>query len=141
FFWLLTTWAYVCYTEVQGLKSKVQSQKTVVRGSWSVVSLSSSIFYLLSLCLFALGLMCKPVLVTFPFVLLLLDYWPLRRFQIENQPSEIKHLLPLLREKVPFMVLAVVSSVITILAHRALGSLGPLSRLPWDTRLENALVC
>jgi Flp pilus assembly protein TadD len=106
----------------------------------------------------ACGLMCKPVLVTLPFVLLLLDYWPLQRFQLstlnsqrstspslrglglKTQDSRLKVLLPLLWEKLPFFALAVASSVITVLAHQALGMLNSVSRLPWDARLENALV-
>jgi Flp pilus assembly protein TadD len=102
--------------------------------------------------------MCKPVLVTLPFVLLLLDYWPLQRFQLstlnaqrstspplrgpglKTQDSGLKVLLPLLWEKLPFFALAVASSVITVLAHQALGMLDSVSRLPWDARLDNALV-
>jgi Tfp pilus assembly protein PilF len=59
FFWMLTMWAYVSYVRKRELKR-----------------------YLLALFFFALGLMAKPMLVTLPFVLLLLDYWPLRRFTI-----------------------------------------------------------
>ena len=128
----------------------------MVRGL--VAPLPSSIFYLLSLCFFALGLMCKPVLVTLPFVLLLLDYWPLGRMQnaeceMRNAPaSNTQHatrkspyvsritLLPLLVEKLPFLVLAVASSLITLLAHHALGMLDSVARLPLDRRVENALV-
>src|ERR1019366_6121891 len=71
-FFLLTIWAYVRHVEVQSPKSKVQSQATRS-------TLHAPRFYLLSLSFFALGLMSKPMLVTMPFVLLLIDYWPLRR--------------------------------------------------------------
>jgi protein O-mannosyl-transferase len=81
--------------------------------------------------LFALGLMSKPVLVTLPFAVLLLDWWPLKRVPLGAR---------LLVEKIPFVALAGVSCGITILAHRALGSIDALSKLPWDTRLANALV-
>ena len=99
------------------------------------------------------GLMCKPVLVTLPFVLLLLDYWPLQRCRVSmlncgtcncsdhrSISSRPLGCLRLLWEKLPFFALAVASSVITLLAHHALGSLDSVSRLPWDLRIENALV-
>jgi tetratricopeptide (TPR) repeat protein len=130
FFWLLATGVYVGYARRKSRAGAVSS----------VEARHATLDYWLALVFFALGLMCKPVLVTFPFVLLLLDYWPLQRLQIENQQSTFKNLQPLLREKVPFFVLAAGSSVITILAHQALGSLDSVSKLPWDTRLENALV-
>ena len=63
-FWFLTTWAYVRYAE----EFKVQGSRVKV-------------FYALSILLFALGLMSKPMLVTLPFTLLLLDYWPLGRMK------------------------------------------------------------
>jgi len=89
FFGLLSLWAYTRYAKVQSRESEVRSHEAEVRGPRSEgrrqkaegrIRLPSSIFYLLSLCCFALGLMCKPALVTFPCLLLLLDFWPLRRF-------------------------------------------------------------
>jgi Flp pilus assembly protein TadD len=151
FFWLLTLWAYVRYAEVQ-------SPAFHVTGRGSRTTHHFSLFYVLSLFFLACGLMCKPVLVTLPVVLLLLDYWPLQRFQrstlnaqlstspplhgldLKTQDSRLKVLLPLLWEKLPFFALAVASSIITVLAHQALGMLDSVSRLPWDARLENALV-
>jgi hypothetical protein len=67
FFWMLTIWAYVRYVE------EVRIQNT-----------GSKSFYALALVFFALGLTAKPMLVTLPFVLLLLDWWPLRRMQTER---------------------------------------------------------
>jgi tetratricopeptide (TPR) repeat protein len=64
FFWMLTIWAYIRYVEM----GKAESRK-------------QKFFYALSLVFFALGLMAKPMLVTLPFVLLLLDWWPLRRMK------------------------------------------------------------
>jgi len=136
FFWLLTTWAYVRYAE----KSAVSNPWSVVRGPWSLSSLPSSIFYFLSLFFFALGLMCKPVLVTLPYGLLLLDYWPLRRLEPSTINSLLSTVLRLVREKIPFFVLAVASSLITILAHHALGMLDSVARLPLDAHIANALV-
>jgi Flp pilus assembly protein TadD len=165
FFWLLTLWAYARYAEVRSPKSKVQSRESRVQSPaahitdyGSRITHCPSLFYVLSLFFLACGLMCKPVLVTLPFVLLLLDYWPLQRCQLSTlnaqRPtspplrslelktgvSRLKVLLPLLWEKLPFFALAVASSVITVLAHQALGMLDSVSRLPWDARLDNALV-
>jgi tetratricopeptide (TPR) repeat protein len=158
FFWLLSLWAYVRYAEVHSPKSNVQSPAGCIADHGSRITHYPALFYVLSLFFLACGLMCKPVLVTLPFVLLLLDYWPLRRFQLatlnaqrstspprhglelQTPDSGLKVFLPLLWEKLPFFALAVASSVITVLAHQALGMLDSVSRLPWDARLENALV-
>ena len=85
FFWLLAMLAYVQYVKKPGAAR-----------------------YLLVLLIFALGLMAKPMLVTLPFVLLLLDYWPLER-------KISRHLLV---EKIPFFALSVISSVITFLVQQ-----------------------
>jgi Flp pilus assembly protein TadD len=145
FCFLLTLWAYGRYAEGRSAKSNLEIRKSGIPEWLS----SKYIFYLLSLCCFALGLMCKPVLVTLPFLLLLLDYWPLHRCQSAlsslKPPAHKFHpssfiLDPLLLEKIPFFALAAASGVITLLAHHALGILDAGSRLPSDMRIENALV-
>jgi tetratricopeptide (TPR) repeat protein len=130
-FWMLTMWAYVRYAERPGLKR-----------------------YLLVLLWFVLGLLSKPMLVTLPLVLLLLDYWPLGRFQF-GQPSghhqsntaKLKDsgdsrsfVLRLVLEKVPFFALAAISSFVTFLAQRSGGAVTPLESLPLESRVANALV-
>ncbi|MDW8308705.1 MAG: tetratricopeptide repeat protein [Verrucomicrobiales bacterium] len=95
-------------------------------------------FYLLALVFFALGLMSKPMLVTLPFVLLLLDYWPLRRLNFP--PLVWQALWPLVREKIPFFALTAASCVVTFLAQRAGGAVQPLEVIPPGARIENALV-
>ena len=82
---------------------------------------------------FALGLMAKSMLVTLPFVLLLLDCWPLRRRAAEAAPA-----LRLLLEKVPLLLLAAASGAVTLLAQRQGGEANPVGELP--LRLENAAV-
>jgi protein O-mannosyl-transferase len=94
-------------------------------------------FYLLSLFFFALGLLSKPMLVTLPLVLLLLDYWPLRRFTIYDLRFTI---WPLIREKVPFLVLSIVSCVITYQAQQQGGAVRSLASFPLDERIGNAAV-
>ncbi|MGD0816234.1 MAG: tetratricopeptide repeat protein [Verrucomicrobiota bacterium] len=87
--------------------------------------------YALVSLLFALGLMCKPMLVTLPLVLLLLDYWPLRR-------GDSRKLSGLVMEKLPLLALSAASSVATLLAQsREIQASGSFS-LPW--RLGNALM-
>jgi protein O-mannosyl-transferase len=141
FFWLLTTWAYVRYAETE-VTARAGSPRPTFEGQISPLAslVSRRFWYCAAVVLFALGLMCKPVLVTLPFVLFLLDYWPLQRFQLSTLNSQRSTVRCLLREKIPFFVLAVASSVITLMAHDALGSLLSISRVPWDTRMGNALV-
>jgi tetratricopeptide (TPR) repeat protein len=93
--------------------------------------------YLMVVFVFALGLMSKPMLVTLPFVLLLLDYWPLRR--ITDQRSNLgRQLLRLFLEKIPLIALSAISGVVTFLAQR--GALGWTEQLPVSARISNALV-
>jgi tetratricopeptide (TPR) repeat protein len=151
FFFLLTLGAYVRYVEVQSPKSKAQSPTTASNKapSPSRITYHASRYFLLSLSLFALGLMSKPMLVTLPFVLLLLDYWPLRRFELSTlnpQPSTLRSsatedgatLLRLVAEKVPFFLLAAASSVITFIVQRKGGAVS--TSLSVGARIANALV-
>jgi protein O-mannosyl-transferase len=92
--------------------------------------------YLLCLILFALALMSKPMLVTLPFVLMLLDYWPLKRWQeIMGKPAG-----KLILEKVPFLLLAITSSIITLWAQNKEGSVASVNILPFLTRGTNAII-
>src|ERR1039458_9752842 len=138
FFFLLTIWAYVRYVEVQSPKSNVQSQGTRNTLHAPRCTLHAARFYLLSLSFFALGLMSKPMLVTMPFVLLLIDYWPLRRSGATRRESQPLAGLLLLLEKVPFFVLSVASSVITFLVQRKGGAVS--TALTFGERIANALV-
>ncbi|HEY0429825.1 MAG TPA: tetratricopeptide repeat protein, partial [Pyrinomonadaceae bacterium] len=92
------------------------------------------IYYFLTILLFALGLMSKPMLVTLPFVLLLCDFWPLERLKT------LKDLTPLVLEKLPLFILSAISAYITILAQKASGAVQTLAALPFETRLLNAVV-
>ena len=90
FFWMLTLCLYVYYTE-----------KPVIRR------------YLLVLFSFVLALMSKPMVITLPVIMILLDYWPLKRF--ESKKGNL--ILWQLKEKLPFFILSAVFSIITIYAH------------------------
>jgi len=107
---------------------------------WSLSPLPSSIFYLLSLFFWILGLLSKPTVITWPFVMLLLDYWPLRRFELSTLNSQLSTVLRLVREKIPFFVLAVVMSVSTFAVQKLEGLLGVGESLPLSARLGNALI-
>jgi len=78
----------------------------------------------------ALGLMAKPMLVTLPFILLLLDYWPLRRTGSESTAA-------LLREKTPFFLLAAAACVVTFLAQHHGAAVATLEKVSLAYRLEN----
>jgi tetratricopeptide (TPR) repeat protein len=86
---------------------------------------------------FAMGLLAKPMVVTLPFVLLLLDVWPLRRLKLHADAGASARLL---LEKLPLFVLVGVSSWMTLLAQRAAGAVGSFEALPVGARLANAAV-
>lgn len=87
--------------------------------------------YLTSLAFFSLGLLVKPSLTPIPFVLLLLDYWPLRRFEFRVQ-SLLRVGPPLLLEKIPFFLASLAASAAAVKAHQISHS---LTALPLTTRL------
>jgi tetratricopeptide (TPR) repeat protein len=111
FFFFLTLWAYLAYVRRP-------------RGSR----------YALVVVLFALGLMAKPMLVTLPFVLLLLDVWPLGR---TAEPFARRRLIV---EKLPLVGLALASSVVTVLVQQHAGAIKGLGVLPFDRRLATAVL-
>ncbi len=128
FFWMLTMIAYVRYAERPSIRR-----------------------YLLIVLAFCLGLLSKSMLVTLPFVLLLLDYWPLGRFQLGRTGENVNRkshestnthfrwpvFYRLVREKVPFFVLSAVLSVVTFISQQG-GEV--IKRLPLNLRIANAVV-
>src|SRR5437763_1961923 len=94
--------------------------------------------YFVVLGVFALGLMSKPMLVTVPFVLLLLDYWPLRRINLADAEKRGRTVLRLLLEKVPFLLLTIFSSVITFHVQQKGGAVSTVLTL--GQRLGNASI-
>ena len=146
-FWILTLWAYVRYAEkceVRGCVTNDKWQVTSTKTGWkqilSPVTRHPSLYYSLALVCFTLGLTSKPMLVTLPFVLLLLDYWPLRRFRHSTISTQLSTLGRLVWEKLPFFALAAAASIITVAAHRGLGLSTEAFGLPLDVRIENALI-
>jgi protein O-mannosyl-transferase len=122
-FFMLTLWAYVRYVRTRSV------------GRYLAVAL-----------FFALGLMSKPMLVTVPFVLLLLDYWPLDRFSGERTPLKCGARRPhrahsaaaLLVEKIPLFAISALSCIATLLVQ--LYSPGAIDQLPLAWRVNNAAV-
>ena len=125
FFWMLTI---LCYA------------KAVTSDKWQVTSKDPSLIthhsslYWLALFFFACGLMSKPMVVTLPFVLLLLDFWPLERFQ----NFKFQNLAKLFVEKIPFFALSLASCLITYRAQS--GALWSTQALSFHFRLANALM-
>ena len=130
-FWMLTMLAYVRYAQRPGIRR-----------------------YLLVVLALVLGLMAKPMLVTLPCVLLLLDYWPLGRLQWgrQNNAKELqcpdstgitcKKTSPgrLIAEKIPLFILVVASSITTVIAQQAEGAVRSMYRYTLSVRINNALV-
>lgn len=100
--------------------------------------------YFLVFMLLSLGLMAKPMLVTLPFVLLLLDFWPLERLKYysHHQSSGFQslNLSRLIWEKVPLFIPVAISSLLTILAQKEIGALYTFEALPVKVRIANAFV-
>src|SRR5207247_1561816 len=117
FFGLLSLIAYVRYAEAPSIR----------RYAWTAITL-------------ALGLLAKPMLVTWPFVMLLLDYWPLRRFDLTSRREVATKLWPLVREKLPLFALVAASAVVTSVAQSHLGAVRTFTEFPFAPRLSNALV-
>lgn len=101
--------------------------------------------YILTLVSYVLGLMSKPMLVTLPVVMLLIDYWPLGRYQDKGQgegqlSGRGSLLTAFVKEKIPFIVCSLVSSVATIIAQHSGGAMKSLGAIPPLLRIENALI-
>ena len=118
FFWMLTLWAYVRYVRQSG---------------WPR--------YLLILFFYICGLMSKPMVVTLPFVLLLLDYWPLKRFRLDESKEYLRaKILGLLGEKIPLFILTAASAGITFLVQHQSGAMRSFEIIPFSDRLSNILI-
>ena len=167
FFGLLALIAYARYAQGRMQNAECRRQKAATRNPQPATRFTFHVsrFYLLSLFFLALGLMSKPMLVTWPLVMLLLDYWPLRRMQNaaasdtstlrssnaeggRNTPYVSRFtfhvsrftLLSLLVEKIPFFVLVVLTSVVTFVVQKREGILAVGEGLPLSARLGNALI-
>ena len=117
-FWMLTIYAYLYYTDNPGYKT-----------------------YLAVCLFFILGLMAKPMLVTLPCVLLLLDYWPLGRAKSEGKAGiSLSVALEMIREKLPLFAIATGFSIIAFLAQKSGGGIGSVDHFSLADRIYNALI-
>ena len=105
--------------------------------------------YLLTLISFSLGLMAKPMIITLPCILLLLDFWPLQRLMFSESCSvsvkkvvQIKEIRysSIIYEKIPFLILSICSAIMTFYAQESGGSVASFTQLPILLRFENAVV-
>jgi len=117
FFGFLSLIAYVRYAEAPSIS----------RYAWVAITL-------------ALGLLAKPMLVTWPFLMLLLDYWPLGRWQSAKRKVQRGELAKLILEKIPLFVFAAASAATTLIAQSRGGAVRTLVHEPVALRLSNALV-
>ena len=122
-FWLLTIWSYVRFVEKPSPKR-----------------------YGLTALFLMVGLMSKPMLVTLPFVLLMLDFWPLGRWRLlpesekNNDLKEGEKFSKLIREKIPFFIIVVGSSIITFIVQKSGGALKAMEDNSLSARIANAMV-
>lgn len=138
FFFLLTL---LCYANaVTGDKRQVTRTEAGRSPIVSRFTCHRSRFFWLALLLFALGLMAKPMLVTLPCVLCLLDCWPLGRFQFPLRGQSISILRCLALEKIPFFVLTAISCGITFMAQSQSQAVKTITEVPVVTRLAHTPV-
>ena len=139
-FWLLTIWAYVRYAglgpEAPGGRSSGGRESPRHQSEPLRHQLPS---YVLVLLFFVLGLMAKPMLVSLPVTLLLLDYWPLGRYG-DRPLRDSRRAWKLVREKIPLFALAAASGAITFLAQHKGGAMSSLETYPFGLRAANAVV-
>jgi protein O-mannosyl-transferase len=115
-FWLLCVWSYADYARQSGAGHS-----------------RARVHYLRAITFFVLALMSKPMAVTLPFVLLLLDYWPLQRLKASTMPR-------LILEKLPFLGLTLVSCIITFAGTSKAGNILSTETVSWGARLANVPV-
>jgi hypothetical protein len=140
-FGLLTLLIYVQWVRLRRIDSSRRSRRLAV--------------YVLMMACFGMSLLSKPMLVTLPFVLLLLDFWPLKRFEaLESELGDgaavasasnlrafdARRSMALILEKLPLLLLSAISSAITFIVQNKVGAVADVDRLPIAERIGNALV-
>lgn len=143
FFGLLSLVFYARYAQRQIEDDREPKRRAL---SSSLSTFTSGNYWLVFL-FYLLGLLSKPMLVTWPFVMLLLDYWPLRRFELptlNSDPSRAGFRFSttwrLVAEKLPFFALAALTSVVTFVVQKGGGALAAGENLPLGARSGNALI-
>ncbi len=124
-FWLLTMAAYIHYVRKPGFGR-----------------------YLVVLLVFGLCIMTKPIVITLPLVLLLLDYWPLERIRVRKTEDRRQRTQDrggtstgqLILEKIPLLAMSAILGVLTVIAQQSGGAISTLDKFPLDDRIANAVV-
>ncbi len=154
FFGLLALWAYARYAQKRSRVESRESRVRTVQQAFDPSTLRSRataedgrrwiLDYGLALAFFALGLLSKPMLVTLPFVMLLLDWWPLGRISEcgmriaeSNKPSQLSTLI---LEKLPFFILSAISCVVTLVMQKKGGTVSTLMMISLSERIANAFI-
>jgi len=149
FFMLLSVFCYVRYTRAGPGKPPPPPDKRTIFDTPP-----RTVYYNLSLLFFVLSLLSKAMSVTLPCVLLLLDVWPLKRFEVPGSREEregveakfrlqrfnVSTLQPLLREKIPFFIVSALFCVITFRIQKAHDALASLHQIGMGARLENVIL-
>jgi Flp pilus assembly protein TadD len=134
-FGLLALWFYARYAQK---RSRVEGRESNATGeSLALDPRPSTLDYSLALVFFTFSLMSKPMLVTMPFLMLLLDWWPLQRFKIGDSRFKVQSLV---WEKIPFCVLGAISCVVTFIAQQKGGAVATLVNISMTGRVENTFV-
>jgi protein O-mannosyl-transferase len=148
FFGMLSLICYVAYAQ---RRLPCERRRTPGPNAGPSLSWPWTLAYLLALCFFVLGLMSKPMLVTWPLVMLLLDYWPLKR--MKNVECRMKNAEPgtsfsfiihhssfIILEKLPFFLASAVFCVVTLVVQHQGGAVKAVQEFPLGVRFGNALV-
>jgi protein O-mannosyl-transferase len=143
-FFLLTLWAYAQYVSRARRKVSGESQTSNIKHRTS----NAQWCYGSAVLFFALGLMSKPMLVTLPVILLLLDFWPLNRVtgdewrmtRFRIPVPQLSTFSQLLFEKLPFFALAAAASIVTFMVQKQTGAVKTVDTFPLGARVGNALI-
>ena len=133
-FGLLTLLSYAKHVR------RVSPQVSITPVANSRIAFGKSPWYWAALGWFACGLMSKPMLVTWPCVLLLLDFWPLQRFSWPLRTMPAAKWQGILLEKIPFLLLTLASCLVTLIVQRGSGATVSLDFLPLSARLAQVSV-
>jgi len=135
FFCMLTLWAYLRHVGRKdgagGEESEIRNPKLETSSKFQIRN--SGTDYILALVFFAFGLLSKPMLVTVPFLLLLIDFWPLGRIATVGSRAVVF-------EKAPFFALAVGSGILTLMTQGRAGAFQSLEHYSAGSRFENVLM-
>lgn len=155
FFGIISLWAFVLYAKSRegqstgtsvpamglgfGPKSQPETDPHDKASGKAFLNALRSPAYLVSFVALSAGLLCKPMLITWPFVMLLLDFWPLRRLQFQHPKVISRDLVSLVVEKLPFFFLSFLSCAVAVVVGKSWGALSTAAQAPLTDRLANSV--